>query len=50
VDGKVTNLLGCEIGLNSSGANWAMGSGIARARADITYNTSGLAKDIIQVA
>jgi hypothetical protein len=50
VDGRVTNLLGCEIGINSGGANWDMDSGIARARVDMSYNAAGLAKDIIQVA
>lgn len=49
-DGKVTNLLGCEIGISSGGANWDMDSGIARARVDMSYNAAGLAPDIIQVA
>lgn len=51
VNGSITALLGCEIGLSSSGVNWDMDSGIARARVDMNYNPAGLAADdIIHVA
>ncbi|MCB1690399.1 MAG: radical SAM protein [Halioglobus sp.] len=50
VDGLVTKLLGCDVGMSSSGANWDMDSGIARARVDMVYNASGLADNIIHVA
>ncbi|MCB1703901.1 MAG: hypothetical protein KDI17_03510 [Halioglobus sp.] len=51
VNGSVTALIGCEIGVSSSGVNWDMDSGIARARVDMKYNPSGLAaEDIIHVA
>ncbi len=50
-NGSVTALLGCDIGISSSGANWDMDSGIARARVAVRYNTTDLSRDdIIHVA
>lgn len=48
---SVTNMLGCDIGISSGGANWDMDSGIARARVALTYNSANLAQDdMIHVA
>lgn len=51
VDGNVTKTLGCQLDLTSTGVNWDLDSGVARARVALAYMPGQLSQkeDVIQV-